>query len=280
MPHLEFDLRRLGGITTRTRLGALGHPPVALRRAVDAGSVVRLGRSWLALPDASSEGRRAVARGGILGGESALRSYGIWVTADTGVCIATARSASRLPSLREGEYRVWREGMSRTAGEWRVRPLEALAQYLPRVDDAHHIVATIDSVLHQGLLAPVQLDELLERMPRRIRRLRTRLDPAAESGLESILRMAISSNGWRVDSQVQIPGVGRVDLLIDGWLVIEADGSAWHDHHEAIERDRERNSALVLRGYRWHRFGARQILHDLERCIEVIRKLLGSGRRR
>ncbi|GAA1847821.1 endonuclease domain-containing protein [Agromyces salentinus] len=277
MPHLEFDLRRFGGITTRRRLIALGHAPLALRTAVDAGSIIRLDRSWVALPDANAEARRAVARGGILGGESALRSYGVWVTADGGVCVATARTASRLPPLLAGEYRLWREGVSRGSGEWRVAPFEALAQYLPRVADRHHLVATLDSALHHGLLAPVQLDELLERMSRRIRRLRTKLDPAAESGLESILRTAIAANGWRVESQVRIAGVGRVDLLVDGWLVVEADGSAWHDHHEAIERDRQRNSALVLRGYRWHRFGARQVLHELDRCIAVIRALLASG---
>jgi very-short-patch-repair endonuclease len=114
-------------------------------------------------------------------------------------------------------------------------------------------------------------------MPRRIRRLRRHLDPRAESGLETLLRLAIRAAGWNVESQVEIPGVGRVDLVIDGWLVIEADGSAWHDDHEAIELDRERNAALVRAGYRWHRFGYDQIMKDLDGCVAVIAALLAGG---
>ena len=117
----------------------------------------------------------------------------------------------------------------------------------------------------------------MERMPRRVRRLQRHLDASAESGLETLLRLAMRERGWRVESQVGIPGVGRVDFVVDGWLVIEADGSAWHDDHESIGRDRQRNAALVLRGYRWHRFGYAQIMHDLAGCMAVIDALLGGG---
>ncbi|NYG21033.1 very-short-patch-repair endonuclease [Agromyces hippuratus] len=275
MPDLLFDLRRHGGITTRSRLRACGHSSQGIRAAVDAQRVLRVGRSWVALHEANQEAVRAIELGGILGGESALRSYDIWVSRNAGVCVATARTASRTPPLCDGEYRVWCR-MTRRSGAWRVDVVEALAQYLPRVARLDAI-ATLDSAVHRGLISPPQLDALMERMPRRIRRLRNRIDGAADSGLESILRMAIRDEGWQVESQVSIEGVGRVDLLIDGWLVIEADGSKWHDGHEATERDRERNAALVLRGYRWHRFGHAQIMRNLDRCIAVIRTLLASG---
>jgi very-short-patch-repair endonuclease len=146
------------------------------------------------------------------------------------------------------------------------------------VADVEHAVATLDSALNRRLLTPAGLELLMQRMPRRIRRLKSRFDGSAESGLETLLRLAIEREGWRVESQVQVAGVGRVDLVIDGWLVIEADGSAWHDGHEAIELDRERNAALVLRGYRWHRFGYSQVMDDLPGCVAVIRALLAGGR--
>ncbi|MFC9559020.1 endonuclease domain-containing protein [Agromyces sp. NPDC056965] len=275
MPDLIFDLRRHGGIATRSRLRACGHSPQHIRAAVDGHRVLRVGRSWVALHDANPEAVRAIEVGGILGGESALRSHGIWVSRNDGVCVATARTASRMPPLRESEYRIWC-AVSRRQGVWRVDVLEALAQFLPRAG-RHDAIATIDSALHRGLISSAQLDGLMERMPRRIRRLRNRVDGAAESGLESVLRTAIRDEGWRVESQVVIAGVGRVDLLIDGWLVIEADGSRWHDGHEATERDRERNAALVLRGYRWHRFGHAQIMRHLDQCIAVIRALLSGA---
>lgn len=255
-----------------------GHTPQRIRAAVEAGRVHRIGRVWLALPDAGPEARIAVAARGVLGGESALRSYGIWVSEHTGTCVVSPSTASRLPSLGPGTYRLRRDVAPAPTSPWRVGVVDALTQHLPRMTERDHIVATLDSALNRRLLTPDGLEVVMQRMPRRIRRLRRHLDRQAESGLETLLRLAIRDEGWSVESQVQVDGVGRVDLVIDGWLVIEADGSQWHDDHEAIERDRERNAALVLRGYRWHRFGYWQVMHDLADCVAVIRALLAGGR--
>lgn len=277
MRDLVFDLRRCGGLARSTQLREWGHTPRRIREAVEAGRVHRIGRLWLALPDADREARTAIAARGVLGGESALRSYKIWVSECTGTCVVSSPSASRLPTLDRGVYRLRRDVTPGPTKLWRVSVVDALTQHLPRMTERNHIVATLDSALNRRLLTPEGLELVMRRMPRRIRRLRRRVDGRAESGLETLLRLAIRDEGWSVESQVRIDGVGRVDLVIDGWLVIEADGSQWHDDHEAIGRDRERNSALVLRGYRWHRFGYSQIMDDLAGCIEVIRALLAGG---
>lgn len=47
-----------------------------------------------------------------------------------------------------------------------------------------------------------------------------------------------------------------MDLLIDGWLVIELDGDEFHDP----VADRGRNATLVRLGYRIHRFGYDQVI--------------------
>ena len=278
MSDLAFDLRRCGGLARSAQLRSWGHTHRSIRAAIDAGQVRRIGRSWIASAEANGEAVRAVAARGILGGESALRSHGIWVSRDTGTCIVSPPTASRLPPLGRGEYRIRCRCTVVPGSPWRVGVVDALAQHLPRVAGAEHAVAALDSALNRRLLTPTGLELLMQRMPRRIRRLRSRLDGSAESGLESLLRLAIEREGWRVESQVRVAGVGRVDLVVDGCLVIEADGSAWHDGHEAIELDRERNAALVLRGYRWHRFGYRQVIDDLAGCIAVIRALLAGGR--
>ena len=277
MSSITFDLRRCGGLATRAHLRALGQSDRRIRAALATGEVIRIGRSWVALPNANAEARRAVAVRGILGGETALRSYRIWVSARTGLCIYSPSTASRLPPLGRGEYRTRRGASPSPRTPWRVGVIDALAQHLPTMDDPLHAVATLDSALNRRLVTAHEIDALMSRMPRRIRRLRRHLDPRAESGLETLLRLAIRAAGWNVESQVEIPGVGRVDLVVDGWLVIEADGSAWHDDHEAIELDRERNAALVRAGYRWHRFGYDQIMKDLDGCVAVIAALLAGG---
>jgi very-short-patch-repair endonuclease len=277
MPDVVFALRRNGGLATRTQLRAMGLSDRGIRAAISSGQVLRHGKSWVALPDANAEATRAVAARGILGGESALRSYGIWVSKHTGTCIVSPPTASRLPPVNPGGYRLWRSDPPVPGTPWRVSVVDALAHHLPRIADPTHAAATLDSALNRRLLTGDELQRLMQRVPRRIRRLRRRLDGRAESGLETLLRLAICDEGWSFETQVEIRGVGRVDLVIDGWLVIEADGSAWHDDHESIERDRERNGALVLLGYRWHRFGYPQVMGDLAGCIAVISALLSGG---
>ncbi|HIY65628.1 MAG TPA: endonuclease domain-containing protein [Candidatus Agrococcus pullicola] len=71
---------------------------------------------------------------------------------------------------------------------------------------------------------------------------------------------------------------GRLDLVIDGWLCIEVDGSEFHDVGKQASRDRRRNTQLVRDGYRWHRFGYADVVHRLDETIEVIRILLRQGR--
>ena len=119
---------------------------------------------------------------------------------------------------------------------------------------------------------------LFAAMPRRFRRLYTRLDGRADSGLETLVRLAAEDQGWKVEVQVTIDRVGRVDLLIDGWLVIELDGAQWHDDELSRERDARRDAEAILLGLRYHRFRARQVLEDMPLCLEVIRTILASGR--
>jgi very-short-patch-repair endonuclease len=61
---------------------------------------------------------------------------------------------------------------------------------------------------------------------------------------------------------VSIPGVGRVDFLLGSRLVIEVDGTTFHDRGSQFENDRRRDAELSARGYRVLRFSYRQILYD------------------
>lgn len=154
---------------------------------------------------------------------------------------------------------------------------DSLAQYA-RIGTAHDVIASIDSALNKRLLKLHELDDLFLVLPRRLRRLLARVNGKADSGLETLLRLAAEEEGWRVDIQVQVPRVGHVDILIDGWLVIELDGAEWHDTKEAQDEDRRREAELCLLGYGWHRFRYDQVLNQMPLCLEVIRTILASGR--
>jgi very-short-patch-repair endonuclease len=66
-----------------------------------------------------------------------------------------------------------------------------------------------------------------------------------------------------------------VDLL---WprqrLIAEGDGRAFHDHAVAFERDRLRDRALQLSGYRVVRFTWAQIEREPDAVVSAIGRLL------
>lgn len=271
-------LARFQGLATRNQLRQSGCTDHAIRAFIESGAVRVVRRSWLASANAPPEAVRAVELGGILGGESALRSMGIWVSHHTGLCVAAPRTASRLPELRQGEYRVhpstfgWPDGV-----RWRMGVVDALGVLASRVTH-EHLIASIDSALHIGVLSARQLDALITRLPGRLRFVRALVDRRSESGIESIFRVGALREGWEVEIQVEIAGVGRADHVIEGWLIVETDGDSFHSSRAQRANDRARDAAAVRRGMRAHRFGHDQIMNDLDACIQVVADILAAGR--
>ena len=276
---LNQDMLRFGNLATRSQVRQLGHSDRAIRGAISARELWPLGRSWIACHNADGPAMRAVALGGRLGAASALRSYGVWVTRSPGLWLALPQTASRRPQPGPGEHRLWVREYFPVTDErlWRMSLRDSLAQYA-RIASAEDTIAAFDSALKSGILRECDLADVLERLPRRCRRLAQRMNRRAESGLETLLRLAALAEGWSVKVQVSIRGVGRVDLVIDGWLVVETDGAEWHDDEASQDEDRRREAQLVLRGYRWHRFRYNQVLEQMPLCLEVIRTILASGR--
>lgn len=111
----------------------------------------------------------------------------------------------------------------------------------------------------------------------RVRRAARLADARAESVLESCLRLLALTVAHRVVPQARIEGVGRVDLLLDGRLVVEADGFAFHSDRAAYRADRRRANALVLAGYQLVRFSYEDVVHRPEVVLATLRALLLHG---
>jgi very-short-patch-repair endonuclease len=123
-------------------------------------------------------------------------------------------------------------------------------------------LAIVDSALHSRQLRPDALTALAARLPAHLAVVARSADGRAESGVESIARYLLVLLGLRVEVQVVIDGVGRVDLLVEGRLIIELDGRAWHDDPAAFARDRRRDAAAVIGRHRVLRFDYRQVLFE------------------
>lgn len=276
MRDLTEDLLAAGGATTRVALRGLGHDGRRIQRAVEAGALLAVGRSWVVLPDADPAIAIALRGRGLVGGATALRTFGVWVTAEPPVQVAT-RPHANPGALAVGE-RVWGT-FAADDQPWRVDIVDALVQHCRRVEKADAI-ASLDSAWHKGLIDEDGIARVFADLPRRSAIWRRQLDRAAESGLESLLRVDCGDRGWRVVSQPPAPGGGRSDLLVEDWLYIEADGRQWHDEPRQAEKDRQRNTAVMLAGGRWLRFGYAEVVHRRPATVEAIATVLRQGRPR
>jgi very-short-patch-repair endonuclease len=285
------QLRNDGFLTRVSRLRQRGHSLESIRSALARNELIRVARDWIATDAASQLAIIAVANGGKLTGPTALASSGMWDGLDRRIHVARRPNAHgagvklsapiamfaapRLAST--GLERHWRAPIDPDPQQppWRVSTIDALLETAMTVD-SEQFVACLDSALHLRAISHGGLPLLISNLPNRKRRLVQLSDASAESGLESVARLRLTKLARTIESQVRIPGIarggreGRVDLLLDKWLVVELDGDAFHDTAD----DRDRNSALVRRGYRIHRFGFTQVFFGWPQVEATVRELL------
>ena len=105
------------------------------------------------------------------------------------------------------------------------------------------------------------------------------LDVRAESIVEVDAQHLFRTSGIAYDAQVFLPGIGRVDFLLDGFLIVEIDGFAFHSKRNDMFRDRKRNNAAAVSGYAVLRFMPEHIWFDPDSVIRDIRAILAGQRR-
>jgi very-short-patch-repair endonuclease len=88
------------------------------------------------------------------------------------------------------------------------------------------------------------------------------------------MRLLLRSLGRHVEVQVQLDGVGRVDLIVDGWLIVECDSRAFHEGWEAQKRDRHRDIAAAGLGYTTIRPMAEDILYRRDEVLAALKDIL------
>jgi very-short-patch-repair endonuclease len=169
-----------------------------------------------------------------------------------------------------------RDGLRVTSA---VHTVADLACRLPLTD----AVALLDVALHRRL---VKSGEVLDwanahigyRGTQRLRRALDLADPAAESVMETRLRLVLVLAGLpRPRSQVTLRDdfgvfLARPDLCYpDALLAIEYDGAT---HRETLVEDNRRQNRLVDAGYRLLRFTAGDVLNTPAAVVSIVRRAL------
>lgn len=242
---------------------AMGASKRDLAGAVARGDLVRIRRDNYCSPGTPSSVIEAVRIGGRVGCISLLALLGVWVTVVDRPHVHLRPDATR---LRPGTATLHWLPTVGSGDRGRVSVLDALLVAMicqPLVD----AVASVDSALHLGL---VRLSELRPHCTDAVRTEVLRwVDARAESGLETIIRIALVRAGLRVEVQVRIRGVGRVDLLVEGCVIVEIDGAQFHSGPRR-HVDHQRDAAATTLGYSALRFDSTQARFATDGVVDAV----------
>jgi very-short-patch-repair endonuclease len=111
-----------------------------------------------------------------------------------------------------------------------------------------------------------------------VRRALQDLDLRAESIVEVDAQHLFRTNGIDFDAQVFLPGIGRVDFLLDQFLIVEIDGFAFHSQRADMLRDRDRNNTSTVQGFAVLRYMPEHIWFNPDHVLAEIRAVL-AGRK-
>ena len=275
-------LTRGDDVLCRADLLELGIRPKQITQLVRRGELTRLRRDRYLMTDAPGVDR-AVRIGGRLACVSLLAMWGVFVFDGGKLHVHLERSMSRLRSPEAGGRSLDRRERAHLALHWwplrddctrgTVSLSDALAQAI-RCQEARAAVATVDSILHLGLLSVLQVHEVFASLPERYRAILRLVDGSAESGSETFMRLILRQLGVPFRTQVQVDGVGRVDFLVAGWLIIECDSKAHHEGWQMRRRDARRDLAAAQLGLVTFRPLAEDIFYRRVAVMAAVRGLL------
>ncbi|WP_434995743.1 DUF559 domain-containing protein [Arthrobacter sp. Ld5] len=264
-------LRRAGSVARTGRLLRQGVPRRQVAALIRSGVLVRPGRGVVALPDAPEDTVTAVLHGTRLTCASAARHYGLWLLHPPTSLHVTSHARQDRHTHHHRPLSVPVHPQLPLVGQ--VDALLHALHCLPAIDAA----VMVESSLRLGDTTRAFLLEHLRGNRNGPARAALELvTGTGESALEVVARVLFLSAGLDVETQVQLDGVGRVDFLLEGFLVVEVDGDAYHSSRAARRRDRGRNNMTIVGGYLVLRYGYEDIMfHRQDVLAQILAVLAG-----
>jgi very-short-patch-repair endonuclease len=259
------DIARAGGIA---HISTLRHVDRGkLDALVRAQLLSRPRRGWYALPNAPQEFVRAVSVGGQVSCVSALRARGVWCVDDHRLHVSVASNATRVKGTNLTVHYNTRPGANHSSAV--DDTVHSLAHAFG-CQSRENVIVALNSALNLGHIRESQLPEIRALVARRYWPYFGAVDGACESGLETKCVLRLRRLNIPVRTQVFIPGVGRVDVVVGDRLVVELDGIGFHTG-DAVKRDRRRDLELHRLGYLVLRVDYWMVMDGWADVEEVIR---------
>jgi very-short-patch-repair endonuclease len=249
-------------------------PRRALASAVSAGELLSPGPGLYVLPGCPADVLAAAAVSGVRSCHSAAQALGLDLIGPPRRPHVTTRRGSR--TTWPGAEVHHRD----------VVDLDGLTDPLTTVLDCLRCLprrvalVPLDCALRRGLVSLEDLSVAAKSWNRRDprRNLLRWADPDCGSALETVARVDLAGEGYALQTQQVREPAGRVDFLVDGWLVVEVDGFAFHADRVQFAEDRRRDAELARRGFVVLRFTFEQVLNRREWWLGVVRDVHERGR--
>jgi very-short-patch-repair endonuclease len=259
---------RAGGVARTRTMRAQGFSKHHQSRAVDAGDLIRVGRSWLAVPGADALLLDAARDSFVISCVTQAKRLGLWVLNE-----ATTHVGVHPHGRSPGSAHVhWAIPPVPRHPDALVDPIENVLALVAECQPHDPALAIWESALNKGLTTL----EAMRRLPLRpaARALCAEAVPWPDSGLESLVPPRLRFLRLPIVLQAWIAG-RRVDCLIGERLVLQIDGGT----HVGRQRDADnRHDALLkLRGYHVIRVGYDDVVNRWPQVQDLIMRAVAQG---
>jgi very-short-patch-repair endonuclease len=266
-----------GGVARWSEIGCL-----VTRAQVDAelaaGTITRLRRGTYALGNLAEIRAVAQSRAATVSHLSAAIEHGWkvkWPPEQPTVTLPRNRSRTGVDALEVH----WQDLRPLQVHRGVTRPVETVIG-CARTYDFDVALSVADSALRERAVSRHQLLDAAEASPRTGRAKALRVvraaDGRAANPFESCARaIAAGVAGLRVEPQVWVPGVGRVDLgdMALG-IVVECESYEFHSDAKSLERDVRRYTACARRGLVVVRFTWKEVMLDPDYCRRALQDVV------
>ncbi|MDL9979090.1 endonuclease domain-containing protein [Microbacterium sp. ASV49] len=256
-------------------LASYGFTRRELADTVAHGEIRRIRPGVFATPTADIDVVAAAAHGGSLTCARALRAHGVWVQEDDEhphVWLgASGRSHTHTGCACVEHYRPGTMHLG-------VTEVEQALIHSYGCHGAEFFLAAFESAWNRRLIGASAIRRIRAALPHGARWLVDFARSDADSGLESIIRLRLYLQGISVETQVTLPDVGRVDFVVAGRVILEADGRENHDNPTNRHRDLRRDAAASALGFETLRFDYAMIIHDWPTVLTAILAALARAR--
>ena len=236
MVNITEVLSNYDGVARAKHLTASGVSDFQLKSALARGAVSRVARGVYAVPGADAQLIAIRSLPAEPACVTAAQFQGLWILGsppEPHIAVTHSRSYPGFVCHRSAAPPTL---------------LDTVVQSLRCLPELDGLVIAESAVVLKGVPLSGLRQRLAGRNDVRERRMVARIVPQSQSIIECMARYWLRRAGFHVESQVNIPGMGHIDLMVDGRLGIETDGAGFHMDRTSFEEDRRRWNVTTRRG--------------------------------